>query len=345
MLIAALAAPAGPAGARPGDGENFWASLVAPNAEAIDLVLAQARALRLAAMSQYGISYDPSYAYDEMQREERQRRLEDAYGMLRYARRELDPEQPEVLYELGRNADDIGRYDEALEVLETFVGLTEKKDRRVAEANIRIGRIRARYGEWDEAIASFKRSLASRSSVNHGVALLYLGSAHMHNGQLAEAIDVLSQAAELQPGTQYYLQQVAQFTLAVAYDRDEQISRSHEMLEKLLAVDPSLTYVLGYPSYNYGSPDSLDADPLFVPPHERQYFVALKYEASGFLELAREEWLAYTRAADAGPARDRARAHISDIDEMLDERLKATDNERAVPAARHKKSKRKPKSP
>ncbi len=344
-----MVALAGPAQAK-GSDENFWASLIAPNAEEIDLVLEHARALRLQAM-QYTLGQDPAYAnsYDELQREQRRRRLEDAYGMLRYALRELDPEQPELLYEIGRNADDIGRYDEVLEALGKFVDIAENKDRRVVEAYIRIGRIRARYGEWDEAITAFKRSLVSRSSANRGVALLYLGCAYMHSGQIAEAIDVLSQAAEMQAvGYQYYVAQSSQFALAVAYDRDEQITRSHEVLEKLIAQDRSLTYVLGSP-YNYNTPDVLDARPLLVPPHERQYFLALKYEATGLLEEARAQWLTYTKAADDGPIRDRALAHIEDLDEMLDERLDAADNDKTksetVKKKRPRRKKKRKKKP
>jgi len=333
LLVAVTIAVAAPdARAKPADDDNFWAAMIAPNAEEIELVLAKARELRQSAM-QFTLGPDLGYPnpYNDSQTEQRRARFADAFGMLRYARRELDPNHLDVLYELGRAAEDIGRYDDAVDALSAFVDRAGDKDRRLAEVHIRLGRLSARRGEWDTTLAELRAALARPGSGLSGQALIYLGCAYMQTDHMAEAIDTLDQASATSPyGQLYYLAQTAQFALAVAYDRDEQITRSHEVLERLLAGDPGLNNALGQPYYDYTG-NGLDSEPLLWPPSERHYFLALRYEALNMLDEARGEWSAFLRAAEDSPFHARAQAHVDAIDRLRDEQMR-TDEQKTKPA-------------
>jgi tetratricopeptide (TPR) repeat protein len=325
--VAALARPAAADDAN--KDSNFWEQLITPNKKEVELILRHVTELQTTA-TQYGYGYGyggtVDYGIDnhtsEEQRNQRLRRLEDAFGMLRYARRELDPSHPKVLYELGRAADEIERYDDALDALAAFLEVADasRDSYRIGEAHLRIGRIHARYGDWDEAIDSFREALVRPSGTLQTTVMLFLGGAYMQADRLDDAIDILSQAASGSPYAAYTGSQAPLFALAVAYDRDEQITRSHEVLEKVRVMDPNFSYVLGYPDYNFST------EPLMVPPHELHYFRGLRFEATGMLDEARVEWLAYARAEDEGSRfRSRALEHVEAIDELQDDRAKETE--------------------
>jgi tetratricopeptide (TPR) repeat protein len=306
-----------------GGGDDFWASLLTPHAEEVALVLAKARELRQSAFNQFGSTYETGRADPStmMQQEQSRLRLQDAFGMLRYARRELDPAHPEVLFELGRTAEDIGRHADAADALRAFLDVVgDATPWRGAEAHFRLGRIHARFGEWDESIAQLRRAAAVRGSHVRPAAKLALGCAYMQADRLPDAIDVLRDAvAGDPPGSGYYMAQAAAFALAVAYDRDGQVSRSHEVLDQLLAYDPSLGQVLGYGGGEF------PLEPLLVPPAERSYFQALSYEAQGRFDDARVEWQAYARATDS-PYRRRALAHVAAIDALREKHENLADD-------------------
>ncbi|RPI91502.1 MAG: hypothetical protein EHM39_14510, partial [Chloroflexi bacterium] len=122
------------------------------------------------------------------------------------------------------------------------------------------------------------------------VALVMLASIYMNTGRLAEAIDLLSGTRPTvpYPGA---VDVLTSFALAVAYDRDEQISLAHATIQQLISSrGDALLYALH---------DDQGTRNPFVPPEERRYFAALQHEALGNLAEARSEWLAYAATEGA----------------------------------------------
>ena len=131
----------------------------------------------------------------------------------------------------------------------------------------------------------------------------------MHSDRLAEAIDLLQSSAATSPTPQ------TMFALAVAYDRDEQITRALETLESMRAMNtPPFSDVL--------LQQETRRPVVFVPPWERHYYAALQYELLGYLPEARSEWPAYIRCA-AAPNRVGARQHLVLVERLAIARARA----------------------
>jgi hypothetical protein len=78
---------------------------------------------------------------------------------------------------------------------------------------------------------------------------------------------------------------------------------------------------------------------MWVPAYDEHYFLGLFYESLGYLPEARTEWLHYAEAKDA-PFRGRALDHVSAIDELLDEKLRAAQKAAREAEAAKKKAER-----
>src|SRR3954469_10792437 len=117
LLLAAGTAHGRPAPAPPPPhGEphgELWRDVVEPHGRQVAAILAKARN----AVARASEVVDGDDAVDR-----RSQYLDDAYGMLRYARR-LSPENPDVLGLLGTTADELGKTRQALDALETCVRL------------------------------------------------------------------------------------------------------------------------------------------------------------------------------------------------------------------------------
>ncbi len=96
--------------------------------------------------------------------------------------------------------------------------------------------------------------------------------------------------------------------LAVACDRDEQVGRAAETLEKLISMLAGTGSRLGT------LPDNIGV--IYAPAIDQHYFEALLLEAGGHLAAARAAWMAYARAYPAPRFRERALAHVAEIDRM-----------------------------
>ena len=117
----------------------------------------------------------------------------------------------------------------------------------------------------------------------------------MHHGRMNDAIDLL--AAELsqsQPLTSFYDgDPLVQFTLAVAYDRDDQHALAAKIVAKMtqngqLSLNMLRRRMVGD-----------DIEDMYAPAIDRHYFAAVLYEASGHTADARTEFLNYAGSADA----------------------------------------------
>lgn len=301
---APAAADQEPSAALSAPGTNFWGQLLDPHAEEVRVAVQMARQ-NLMQVAGYSAYYDASSV------DHRDRLLADAWGMLKYARR-LAPDDPQVLLALGMAADQLGRSDEARRALERYLEV-ELPERLSSEAHSRLGVLYARLGEWNRAAAQLKIALSKPMTypMTPAEVLFSLASVYMNQGRLAEAIDLMVH----EPAQHLQAHGLVQLTLAVAYDRDEQLTQAYEVLDRLLSVatrEQLVQYLV----------DQNAVNAVFTPAADRFYYRALVYEAAGFLSEARAEWQHYAGSAGAR-YRKRALSHVAAIDELLEDEVGA----------------------
>lgn len=276
----------------PGD---FWRDIIEPHREVVTAIVAKART----AIEKLSTAADGDEAVDQ-----RVRRVSDAYGMLRYARK-LSPDNTEVLSLLGAAADELGKTRQALEALEACVR-QKGPDRTDAEVTGRLGMIYLRLGKLDDAIRWLRYAQGTTASDN-AAATVYLATALAAQGEMSTAIDLLVNALPAQ--INYFTEPftLVSFALAVHYDRDEQRGAAFEVLDKMQA---TLQQELG-PFVQRAL-----AGMRFAPPEDQYYYRALLYEALDDFTEARAEWALYASVTDA-PWRRRALEHIQAIDQTI----------------------------
>ncbi len=311
MLVSAVAAADRPATGRTShlsgkQRQDFWGWLIDPHKTEVDAILrlahenwqqAAADAVDLDAGSR-----SPGRA------ERRRRLLADAEGMLKYALR-LAPGRAEVLRELALVQDE-NEVPAAQQTLERYLA-AEIPERISAEPRIRLGRWYARQRRFSDATVQLRLALGSPATEPglRSQALHLLATVLMQSDRLAEAIDLLQSATATGPVPQTV------FALAVAYDRDEQITRALETLESMRAMTS--------PPFSDALVQHENRRPVvFVPAWERHYYAALQCELLGFLPEARSEWQAYIRV-DEAPYRERARQHLALVDRLAAEQAAA----------------------
>lgn len=310
MLVSSVAAADKAAGARSHlsgkERQDFWGWLIDPHKTEVDVILRIARDNWQQAVTD-ATDFDAG-SRSPGKAERRRRLLDDAEGMLKYALR-LAPGRADVLRELAVVQDE-NEKPAAEETLERYLA-SEIPERISAEPRVRLGRWYARQRRFSDATVQLRLALGSPTSEPglRSQALHLLASVLMQSDRLAEAIDLLRSAASTNPTPQ------TMFALAVAYDRDEQITRALETLESMRAMNtPPFSDVLLQQENR--------RPVVFVPPWERHYYAALQYELLGYLSEARSEWQAYIRC-DEAPYRERARQHLALVDRLAIERARA----------------------
>ncbi len=278
-LLGVLAVPA-QAGPRE---RNFWEWVQDPNGAEIRVVLARVQE-NLNAAAQLGDD-DPAAAA----------MLEDARGMLRFGLR-LEPDHPRLLHAMGQVCDRLGRLDEVVSALEHYLRV-EPSERALPEARLLLGRAHARRGDLRPAIAQLVQAAAPGDSA----AVLALAEAYLEVGRLGDAIDVLEHQTRRRA---YYWggDELIHLALAAAYDRDEQLARAREVVERLVTQRRIIDLLRGYPGRSLG----------FWSTANRHYVQAYAYELAGHVHEARAEWLHCARLD--GRHRARALAHVRAID-------------------------------
>jgi len=294
VWILALALAAGRAEAKPAaaDEPDFWREIIEPHAHVVSALITRAK-LAL------GKTGDPD---DDDSTEAHQRGVRAAYGILRYAHR-LAPENPEVLGLLGAVADELGKTPQALDALETCIRL-QGPERAGADVTGRLGAIYLRLGRLDDAVRWLRYAQGPIAVADHAAAAVHLATALAARGEMASALDVLSNAVPAR--TSYFTDPVTlvSFALAVQYDRDEQPAAAFDVLDKMQA---TLQQELG------AFAQRALTQHRFAPAEDRDYYQALLYEALGAMTEARASWALYAQVPDA-PWRGRALQHIRLID-------------------------------
>jgi tetratricopeptide (TPR) repeat protein len=235
--------------------------------------------------------------------EQRMRFYRDAFNLLRYAR-SRSPENIEVLRQLGRAADEIGRTADAIEVLEACVRI-HGPDKAGAQVTGRLGAIYLRLEKYNDAVR-WLRYAQGPLTPESAPALVHLATALAARGETIAAIDTLSNAIPVQTfggGFEGPAALVA-FALAVQYDRDEQRGAAFDVLDHMQSSSQG----------EYGRSVGVElARMRFAPAADRHYFHALLYESQLRYVEARAEWATYAASGDL-PWRARALEHIAAID-------------------------------
>jgi tetratricopeptide (TPR) repeat protein len=287
------------AGAAPGRaGDAFWDRVIAQHDREVAEILAQAGQLHERAGRPVITARDEAV---------RQRLLDDARGMLRYAARRA-PDHRGVLEMLAYVEEASGRVEQALEL---YHRVTEgQPDEISAESCLRHGQLLARTGAHAQAMKKLRACLelpgrmsAFGSQFSRTAALVHLANLQAQGGRVNEATSLLAHHASVQPADPF-----ARFALAVIYDKDEQISRAYEILDQLKAQHQGVLALTLSRSF-----DQFD----FLPAADQHYYLALLYETTGHLAEAREEWHNYVQSGDEAPHARRARQHIKAIDSLL----------------------------
>ncbi len=292
-----LSIPA-PARARPAD-RNFWDWVSDPNSREITAVMQHVEQI-------LGLTRDEPL--DGPGGAAARTLLEDAYGMLRYAR-SLEPDRYDVLFSLAEVADLLGRTDVAIGALEHGLA-TAPEEHQTYDARLRLGLLYAERGDLDRAATQLRAAIneAPPGMLTYARALPALAGVYMEQGRLDRAIDAL-EASDRTTVRLFDGNLMIPLSLAVAYDRDDQRSRAYAVLAKLTQADRMIERLLRSSRGGLGAV-------RFVDPRERHYYIALLCEATGMLDEARAEWLTYAAASPHSRYAARARIHARDILEL-----------------------------
>ncbi len=301
-LALGLAAAPGPAAGAPQrdpdvrDHGEFWGEVVSPHRDEVSAIKLQLKD----ALAIVAADWNPDH---------RARVLAEATRMARHAR-SLDPGDLEVVYYLGALADEAGRTPEAVRFL-TEASQRAPRGAARSDALVRLGKLALRRGRPADAIAPLRLVLSERPDRRtQTIASVYLAHALDGAGLTADAIDLLRPRVEAASGNWDVEESLEWLTLALLYDRDEQVSHAFELVVR---AQTALTS-----SYAERMEAGLALAPP-VPAAEIHYARAFMYETAGFLHEARTEWAAYVRLPLAGGTA-RARAHLEAVDRILAER-------------------------
>lgn len=319
LALAGVVVAAGPAWAEPEPPEqpssllpgkadqDFWTWLDQPFGKQVSIVLERARHNLQTASDHLATPYDAyTGAYRPDHAGRRAALLRDAAAMLRYAQR-LVPDDLRVARELAVVTDRAEDPD-SVRALERYLAMAPALTVEPA-LRVRLGHWYARQGRHDDAVVQLRLALGSRKQdvPSHADAGLLLAGVLMHTGRLAEAIDLLGNTDEASARYSSH-SHVLTLALAVAYDRDEQLTMAHDVLKQLTQSGPD--------NLERALRDSFGQPVPMYPLCDRHYFAALQYEALGHLIEARAEWQAYARWPDV-PYRQRAQAHIEALDKLI----------------------------
>jgi tetratricopeptide (TPR) repeat protein len=166
-----------------------------------------------------------------------------------------------------------------------------------------LGRFEDAVGEYDRALRLLPGepdSLLFPSRHQQATLLSNSAEALMAMGKLGQAIRRYSQAEHIDTGDQGALHALG---LAVAYDRDGQVQKSHEALSRSLAADPGLRVYQG-------------DEVFFVPDGDRYYYDGLIAEGLGNRDEALRSFRQFTTELPKSRYTPRAREHLEELQKL-----------------------------
>jgi tetratricopeptide (TPR) repeat protein len=300
-IVAVIASAATPAPAR-ADDRDFWRDIVDPHG--VDVMMVLPKIEQAVALAQAVAANDADPTGDV-----RRRLYDEARGMARFLRR-LAPVNPDVLLVTAKIADEAGRTDDALDALTAYLATLpdDAARERATDAQFRLGRIYLRLGRHADAIRHLRHVAASPIGVHAQSAAIHLAAALTATGRSGDAIDALAGAIARQLGP--FESAMLSFALAVAYDRDEQITAAYQVIH-------GMQQQLSIGSFP-GVVQSGLAQLQLVPAIDAHYYAGLLYEVTGLYAEARTAFLNYANGGDDASFRGRALAHVEAIDALAD---------------------------
>ncbi len=276
---------------------DFWREVIEPHGDEVrELVQKAKQAIKTA---DDALESDAEWAVDQ-----RMRYYQDAYGLMRYARK-LSPENTDVLTTLGRAADEVGKTRVAIDALETAARVLGP-DKVTPEVVGRLGAIYLRMGDRDAAIRYLRLAQAGGiSRIETAQSLVHLANALAARGEVPAAIDVLVNAMPSAANGYYsYELTLVTFTLGMIYDRDEQRAAAFEVLDRMKTAL----------STQFGQQVQTSLAKLrYAPAEDQHYYLGLLYEIQGQYVEARAQFATYAASGDT-PWRGRALEHVHAID-------------------------------
>jgi len=137
------------------------------------------------------------------------------------------PENTEALNNAALSLERLGRFEEALPLLERAIQLAPEK----WSYRFNLGHLRGRRGDWAGAVAAYRE--ADRLFSDDYVTLFNLGLALQRLGSDAEAVGPLSRAVELEPGDPSLL-----LALGKSYQRLGRADALKDTLSRFLELAP-----------------------------------------------------------------------------------------------------------
>jgi tetratricopeptide (TPR) repeat protein len=163
---------------------------------------------------------------------------------------------------------------------------------------MKLGNCLSLAGRVEEAVPHYQHLLAAGGNIDVATVHWNLGDCYQFLGRLDEAIDQynLGIAARTPPDAMIHL------ALGVAYDRDEQVSRSREAIGMALRLDGQLSRMT-------------DREVFYLPPEDIFYYYGLAHEVASEADPPRRAaaiayFRRYLEKAGASPWAERARAHL-----------------------------------
>jgi tetratricopeptide (TPR) repeat protein len=308
---------------------EYWEQVVTPQAARISRLRQEGAQLRQRAAA----IYEPHMMAERMKF--------FVQAMEKYeAAAALAPDRADVVKDFADAAFEAAEYDKAVTSYLRYRELTPDEktggiDRNLAWAYLKLLR-------FEEAAATLERALGDElvQSYDRSGVLALLGYTYMAQGRLEDAIDAYTRANLANASVRGYggygyggYDAITLTGLAIAYDRDEQVGRSQELMEQVRQMDPSFSHVIPQ-AYTLGSMIP------FSPPSDKHYWLALCYEARKEWSSAAIEWQAYIDSAEPTYER-RAREHLKLVNAEMDKKVKAT--RAALEKSKKDKDKKKPK--
>jgi tetratricopeptide (TPR) repeat protein len=290
ILVLPLLVAATPREAPSKDESDFWGNIAEPGRKQFLAALKRGRAIFEAA--------------ERGSPHLRARHFEDALAAFLAATRSCPTEAlghfwlGKTYYQLERMKDAIGAFKQVRKLKPDF-----SDDYSMA---FKLGIAYSKLGKFEEAVTEYSRAeriLAARgqgsTDATFGRSLLHANAAEslMAIGRLDEAIQRYEDSVALYPGYK-----LAWWGLAVAYDRDEQISKAQEALQKAMSGDSTMSALTA-------------KDVFFVPGGDIHYYFALGHESRGDGPAARKAWQQFLGELPKSPWAFRARDHLAALGE------------------------------
>jgi tetratricopeptide (TPR) repeat protein len=213
------------------------------------------------------------------------------------------PAQADGYYHLGLVCT---RLDRPRREIEAFVRARQLSPARAVDPQIAfdLGIAYSKLGQFERAVAEYDllEEILTKDPQSSGNVISIRATSHgnaaealMALGRLEESIQRYEDSLALAPGAL-----LTTWGLAVALDRDEQVSRAAELMARVISSDPAMN-------------ELRREGVFFVPEGDIHYYLALGSETLGDLPRAQREWELYLKDQAQSPFAPRARAHLAKL--------------------------------